>query len=242
MRRWLLAFVLGLVSAAAAAAGYRIERIEPAHWWVGHEEHRLQLLVHGEGIAALEPAIADRARHAAQRHPHGKPELPLHRPAHRARRGSRTLRDRLSPRRPRSCSRSDYELLARAPGSAERRGFGPADAIYLAMPDRFANGDPANDSVDGLRGDARTARIPTAATAATSRACARASTTSRAWASRSSGSTPVLREQPAARVLPRLRDHGFLPRGPPPRRQRAATRGSSPKRARAASASSWTSS
>ena len=44
-----------------------------------------------------------------------------------------------------------YELLARAAGSAERKGFSSADAIYLAMPDRFANGDPANDRVAGYR-------------------------------------------------------------------------------------------
>ena len=59
MRRWLLALVLGLVSAAAAAAGYRIERVEPASWWVGMKNSRLQLLVHGEGIAALEPSVSD---------------------------------------------------------------------------------------------------------------------------------------------------------------------------------------
>jgi hypothetical protein len=66
MRRWLLAFVLGLVSAAAAAAGLRIERVEPASWWVGMKNSRLQLLVHGEGIAALEPAVND-ARAAVYR-------------------------------------------------------------------------------------------------------------------------------------------------------------------------------
>ncbi|HEV8689389.1 MAG TPA: alpha-amylase family glycosyl hydrolase, partial [Ideonella sp.] len=43
-----------------------------------------------------------------------------------------------------------YELRAREAGSAERQGFGPADAIYLVVPDRFANGDPANDNVAGL--------------------------------------------------------------------------------------------
>ena len=36
-------------------------------------------------------------------------------------------------------------------GSAARRGFGPADAIYLVMPDRFANGSPGNDRVAGYR-------------------------------------------------------------------------------------------
>jgi glycosidase len=43
-----------------------------------------------------------------------------------------------------------YRLLAREKGSAERAGFGSADAIYQVMPDRFANGNPANDTVAGL--------------------------------------------------------------------------------------------
>jgi glycosidase len=44
-----------------------------------------------------------------------------------------------------------YRLEARARDSTQRRGFGPADAIYLLMPDRFANGNQNNDSVTTLR-------------------------------------------------------------------------------------------
>jgi len=44
-----------------------------------------------------------------------------------------------------------YRLLAREQGSAQRQGFGPGDAIYQIMPDRFANGDPSNDNVAGMR-------------------------------------------------------------------------------------------
>jgi len=43
-----------------------------------------------------------------------------------------------------------YTLEARQPGSAQRRGFDSRDAIYLITPDRYANGDPGNDSVEGL--------------------------------------------------------------------------------------------
>ena len=43
-----------------------------------------------------------------------------------------------------------YELLARAEGSAQRAGFDAKDVIYLITPDRFANGDPSNDSVDSM--------------------------------------------------------------------------------------------
>ena len=43
-----------------------------------------------------------------------------------------------------------YELKERIPGSAERKGFGNSDAIYLLMPDRFSNGDPSNDNMPGM--------------------------------------------------------------------------------------------
>src|SRR5215207_849549 len=59
MRRLLLLLALGFTSVAAAADGNRIERIEPAHWWAGMKNPRLQLLVHGENVARLEPAIDD---------------------------------------------------------------------------------------------------------------------------------------------------------------------------------------
>jgi neopullulanase len=52
-----------------------------------------------------------------------------------------------------------YSLRARAPGSAQRQGFGPQDAIYLVVPDRFANGDPANDNAGGLGDPADRANV-----------------------------------------------------------------------------------
>ena len=53
----------------------------------------------------------------------------------------------------------------REAGSAERKGFGPADAIYLVTPDRFANGNPANDNAAGYRERADRASLATATAA-----------------------------------------------------------------------------
>ncbi|MDP4206571.1 MAG: alpha-amylase family glycosyl hydrolase, partial [Bacteroidota bacterium] len=43
-----------------------------------------------------------------------------------------------------------YELFARKQGSAERNSFNASDVVYLLMPDRFANGNPKNDNIEGL--------------------------------------------------------------------------------------------
>ncbi|MCK7537381.1 MAG: cyclomaltodextrinase N-terminal domain-containing protein [Marinilabiliales bacterium] len=42
----------------------------------------------------------------------------------------------------------DYPLYERPAGPA--RGFNSSDVIYLLMPDRFANGDPSNDNLEGM--------------------------------------------------------------------------------------------
>ena len=34
--------------------------------------------------------------------------------------------------------------------SGKARGINSSDVLYLLMPDRFANGDPANDNVEGM--------------------------------------------------------------------------------------------
>lgn len=44
-----------------------------------------------------------------------------------------------------------YELKARENSAGRNQGLAPDDFIYLLMPDRFANGDPSNDSVEGMR-------------------------------------------------------------------------------------------
>ncbi|MDP2114800.1 MAG: alpha-amylase family glycosyl hydrolase, partial [Bacteroidota bacterium] len=45
----------------------------------------------------------------------------------------------------------NYELKNREPNSASRKGFDGSDVIYLITPDRFVNGNPANDAVAGMK-------------------------------------------------------------------------------------------
>ncbi len=149
MKKWLLAVLLGLFAAGAEAA-YRIEHLEPASWWVGMKSSRLQLMAHGERIAELTPALdypgVSIARVTRTENPNylfidltigedaraGRFNIEFHRGTE-------------------SVLRHEYPLDAREPDSAARRGFGPADVLYLVMPDRFANGSPGNDRVAGYR-------------------------------------------------------------------------------------------
>jgi neopullulanase len=149
IRKWLAALILGLCAAHVAVAD-RVERIEPLSWWVGMKDDRLQLMVHGDRVAELKPALQHAGVSIESVERVANPNYlfinlriaPDTRPGELKidfRQGGRTAASRT------------YVLNAREPGSAERAGFGPQDAIYLITPDRFANGDPANDTVKGLR-------------------------------------------------------------------------------------------
>lgn len=43
-----------------------------------------------------------------------------------------------------------YKLLQREDAEGRYQGFDSRDVIYLMMPDRFANGNPENDSIEGM--------------------------------------------------------------------------------------------
>lgn len=142
------ALLAALLPAAAMASDYQIEHMEPPLWWTGMHTGKLQLMVHGPKISDLEPAlsypgvrIASVSRVANRNYlfidmeiapdaAPGKFELTF-------KGGGKTVRH-------------PYELLARAADSARRAGFNSGDAIYQVMPDRFANGDPANDSIAAM--------------------------------------------------------------------------------------------
>ena len=148
IRKWLAVLWLAIASTSAAAAD-RIERVEPASWWVGMKDDRLQLLVHGDRVAELQPKLSypGVTLVSAERVENPNYLFVNLRIAPETRPG--TFRIDFRKGRSKAASRS-YVLNARAPGSADRASFGPQDTIYLITPDRFANGDPSNDTVQGL--------------------------------------------------------------------------------------------
>jgi glycosidase len=147
MKRLILTTFL-LMSGAVHAQEYRIEHMEPPFWWAGMQNKTVQLMVHGKRIADLEPASSypgvriERVTRVANRNylfidlqvgadaKPGKFDIVF-------KNGAKSVA-------------YAYQLLARANGSAQRAGFSSKDAIYQVMPDRFANGNAANDAVNGM--------------------------------------------------------------------------------------------
>src|SRR5260370_38878756 len=152
-RRWLshaslvLAFVLSAGAQRTGAAGPDTTKIEPPNWWIGLPNPMLMLT--GENldhatVSTAAPGI--RIRRTMQgRNGHylfvwldikrdasaGNVSLLITPPA-----GRKTAQWRLERRNPAG---------ATSDGNHGFNGFGPDDVIYLIMPDRFADGDPANN-------------------------------------------------------------------------------------------------
>ncbi|WP_229412645.1 glycoside hydrolase family 13 protein [Massilia sp. Root335] len=154
MRKTLALAVSGLALALdARGQDYAIRHLEPLSWWTGMKNPHVQLMVHGDRIGELTPRVAYDGVRIAHVERVANPDylfIDLDIGAH-ARPGEFMLR---FAKNGRDVLSHPYRLAARAPGSARRRGFGPADAIYLLVPDRFANGDPGNDSVPALTAEA----------------------------------------------------------------------------------------
>ena len=141
-----LALLLGLSTPARATD---IERIEPANWWVGMRHSQVELLVHGKGISASTPKLsrAGVAIVAVQKTDNPNYLFVTVKIAGDAMPGAFDIEFVESGK---VVATHPWRLDAREPGSAQRRGFDARDAIYLVTPDRFANGDPSNDSVAGM--------------------------------------------------------------------------------------------
>ena len=132
--------------ASLPEAGERISRVEPLSWWTGMKTP-LQIMVQGEGISGYDVRIDGGkgvevgAVHKADSPNYLFVDVKI---SGNAVPGTYWLvfsKDGESFRYP-------YEIASRAEGSAARKSFSTADMIYLIMPDRFANGDPSNDSTD----------------------------------------------------------------------------------------------
>jgi neopullulanase len=132
-------------SASAAAQDPAVDRIEPPSWWTAAQPQHISLLIEGRGLdgatvgTAGGPLSIERVQHG----PGGRALTAEVKIAAGAERGSV---DVLVKARGRSL-RIPWTL---EPAPVRKPDpFGPDDVIYLIMPDRFADGDPSNNEVDG---------------------------------------------------------------------------------------------
>jgi len=145
-----LALLLPSAVAISAAAPPEVVKVEPPSWWPGHSIDPVRLLVRGRSLAGAEVTSTG---------PGLTTGLVTVNPAgtylfvdvaidDKAAPGPRVLDVRTSG----GTARIPFEILAPLPRPGRFQGFSPDDAIYLLMPDRFANGDPSNDDPAASKG------------------------------------------------------------------------------------------
>ena len=123
-----------------------LDRVEPPCWWVGMETD-LQLMLHGTRISGSSVSVDSEIKGLSV----GK-VVSVDNPNYlfvEVKVSRRLVPGKYSFNLLTPDGRQfdfEYEFSRRREGSAKRESFGPQDAVYLLMPDRFANGDKKNDS------------------------------------------------------------------------------------------------
>ncbi len=143
---FLFLFIAFAFQVAAKGVSW-VQRLEPTFWWTDMNQPELQLMLYGvdiskanisinyPGVSIARKVLADSPNYVflylnvAKETLPGKFNIIL-------KRGNKT-------------QTVVYELKQRREGSAARKSFTEADAVYLLMPDRFVNGNSANDSIVG---------------------------------------------------------------------------------------------
>lgn len=147
MKRMLL-FMMMVVLWNVSVAQNAPTRVEPPFWWAGMYHTELQVMVYGENIADTRVRINHPGVRLKEVVSTDNPNyLFLYLDLTQAQPGVIPI-EFVSGRRVRF--KYNYELLQRKENARYHQGFDASDAIYLLMPDRFANGNTALDNVPGM--------------------------------------------------------------------------------------------
>jgi len=147
--RKLYLFIIAVAFSISTFA-LNVDRVEPTFWWVGMKNPTVQLMVHGQEIASTEislnyPGVKIKTISRQENPNYVFIDLTI---SPEAKAGTFPIQFRKGKKEVVSYN---YELKNREPNSASRKGFDGSDVIYLITPDRFVNGNPANDAVAGMK-------------------------------------------------------------------------------------------
>ncbi|WP_372950504.1 glycoside hydrolase family 13 protein [Mariniphaga sp.] len=150
MKRTIVSALIILITLNVFSSTIDLKRVEPMFWWAGMKSPDLQLMVYGNNISetkvSLEyPGVTLYSVSKVQNPNYLFINLKLDK---NVKPGNFDIQFNKDGKTVESYS---YELKAREKNSAEREGFNTSDVIYLITPDRFVNGNPNNDQVDGMK-------------------------------------------------------------------------------------------
>lgn len=140
----LMAVLMGMLTAQAAL---KVDRIEPTNWFTGLKNSSVQLMVYGQGIRDAEVTIDYAGVTIDSLVRLDSPNYLL---IYMNTRGAQPGTMEINFKQGRSKKKVKYELLPREMSGEKREGFTNADVLYMLMPDRFADGNPANNQIPGM--------------------------------------------------------------------------------------------
>lgn len=121
-----------------------VNKIEPPNWWEGMMYNKIQLMVYGEGLNNVEVKSEDLKIINVEPVKNSN-YLFVDVDLNSTKAGSYEI----TFSNGKSEASIDFPVYERLQSPNIHRGFNQEDAIYLIMPDRFANGDVKNDFVEG---------------------------------------------------------------------------------------------
>ena len=150
MKKLFLITLTQLITTVLFAQIPTLERIEPMFWWVGMNNPKLQLIVHGDKIAERTVAIDYPGLRLQKINKVENPnylflDLEIE-PSAKAGKFPIVF----SKNKAKNIT-YNYVLKERDKSPGRIQGVNSSDLIYLIMPDRFSNGDKSNDIVKGMR-------------------------------------------------------------------------------------------
>ncbi len=119
-----------------------IQRIDPGNWWVGMKNKNIQLLVYGEKAGSMSYTVSYPGVTLVRTNKVDNPNyafLDINIAA-----SATPGNVRITGKSGNKVVTHNYPLMARS-SLPKGTGISSSDFIYLLMPDRFSNGDPAND-------------------------------------------------------------------------------------------------
>lgn len=142
-----IAFLL-LWGGGQTAQAMEIKKVAPSFWWAGMKNPELQILLYGENLALSDVTVSGEGIYLKETVRQDNPNyLLLYLDLSEAK--AQTFQILLKNGKKKL--QIPYELKSRVRRGEDVKGFTSEDVLYLIMPDRFANGNPENDVVDGMR-------------------------------------------------------------------------------------------
>ncbi|HEY2720207.1 MAG TPA: glycoside hydrolase family 13 protein [Chitinophagaceae bacterium] len=148
MKKYLL--LLHLTICIFKLASSQNPEVYPGNWWIGMKWHTVQLMVYGKDVAknvsnahVSYPGVKILKTSKVSNPNYLFIDLDIDKAAKPGK-----FNIDLAPSR-----QINFELRSRRPGNGTSfaQGVNSKDFIYLLMPDRFSDGDPANDHIAGMK-------------------------------------------------------------------------------------------